>query len=320
MKNEKSTTFSYMKRREVHLLLFILLLTILLTAINSTFISATNIKDILLNVSYVIVASVGMNLILITGNIDISFGGMLAVLSLTAATLCEQGVHAAVYYPVTIVMGALLGMINGFVVTKLRVPAIITTLAMNQILRGGILVFTQGYWVTNLPRSWYNLGNASILGLQTPLFVALIVSIATILFMRYAPFARSIYAVGSNKDAAMLVGINADRVIWIVYIIAGAFVGLATMVYATRFTAVQSNAGVDFEMTCITAAIIGGTSTKGGTGTFLGTILGALLVGMIRTGLVLSHVSSYWEQAFIGMVILISVLISSYEDIRRGRE
>lgn len=305
--------------REFYLLLFIAFIVAAITIFTDGFLDPQNIEDMALNATYIIVASIGMNLIIITGNIDVSFGSILAVAALISANMCQAGLPATVYAPAALVIGAVLGALNGLLIAYCRVPAIIATLGMTQLLRGGIILFTQGYWVTNLPASFRSIGGGRLLGIPIPILVTVVAVILAAWLMQYFPFGRSIYAVGSNRHAAELAGINPKKVVLWVYILAGLFVGIATIIYATRFTAVQSNAGKGFEMVCISAVVVGGTNIDGGSGRIAGTVLGALLSSILTTGLIFLRVSSYWVQVVLGGLIIVAVLIGTNQDRRTAK-
>ncbi len=298
---------SILKNQQTILAAFIAALAIILGVTTDGFFTVSNLKDILLSISFVVVAAIGMTMIIVTGNIDLSFGSMLAVLALTGGNLAKAGVPMPICFTVVVILGAALGTVNGVLVTRFKVPSIIVTLGMMQIQRGAIILVTRGYWVHDLPRNFTALGTGKLLGVELPTIVAAVVLLLAIWFMYANPFARRVYAVGSNREAAVYAGIDVDRTVLAVFAIAGALVGVATMIYATRFITIQSNAGIGFEMTAITAAVVGGTNIMGGSGTILGTFLGALLVGVISNGLTFLKVSAYWEQAIQGILILIAV-------------
>ena len=316
------TLFSATKRfltKEAFVGIFLIMLVVFLNFTTVGFLTSQNILDILLDISFILVAAIGMTMIIITGNIDVSFGSILAVLALTAGQLAKAGVPVPVYFLIILVLGGILGGINGILITKFKVPSIIATLGMIQIHRGLIVVITQGYWIHELPPSFNYIGTGRLLGIQIPTLIAAVVVVIAWWFMKYSRFSRKIYAVGSNKEAARLAGINVNKVVLLVFIMAGVLVAIATMIYATRFITIQSNAGIGFEMVVITAVVVGGTNIMGGSGKIWGTVLGALLLGVIGTGLTFLKISSYWEQTFQGLLILVAVLggVSQYYKERK---
>lgn len=250
--------------RELTILAILILLTVVVSLVNPNFLAKQNIFDILVNSSYIAVAAVGMTLIILTANIDISVGSMLAVCSIAAGLLAKTGMPMVFVFLLTVIVGGLLGGINGALTAKFKIPSIIATLGMMTILRGVILWLTKGYWIQNLPASFRGLGTGAIIGIPIPIAVMVTVIVFFLLWLRYAQVGREIYAVGSNREAARLAGINVDRIVLLVFIISGALIGAATLIYATRFTVVQSNTGIGFELVVITAVVVGGTNIFGG--------------------------------------------------------
>jgi rhamnose transport system permease protein len=309
-----------MQSRESLIAVFLVILLIFLNFTTVGFLRAQNILDILVNISFVLVAAVGMTMIIITGNIDVSFGSMLAVLALSAGQLAKAGLPVPVYFLIILILGGVLGGVNGILVTKFKVPSIIVTLGMIQIHRGMIVAITKGYWIHEIPQSFNYIGTGKILGIQIPILIAALVAAVGCWFMRYSRFSRKIYAVGSNRDAARLAGIDTNKVVFSVFVMAGVLVAIATMIYATRFITIQSNAGIGFEMVVITAVVVGGANIMGGSGKITGTILGALLLGVIGTALTFLKISAYWEQTFQGLLILVAVLsgVSQYYKKRKA--
>lgn len=319
MQNGLLPALRKMQSRESFIAIFLVVLLIFLNFTTVGFLRVQNILDILVNISFVLVAAVGMTMIIITGNIDVSFGSMLAVLALSAGQLAKTGLPVPVYFTLILILGGVLGSVNGILVTKFKVPSIIVTLGMIQIHRGMIVAITRGYWIHEIPPSFNYLGTGKILGIQIPILIAALVAVASAWFMRYSRFSRKVYAVGSNREAARLAGINVDKTVFTVFLMAGVLVAVATMIYATRFITIQSNAGIGFEMVVITAVVVGGTNIMGGSGKISGTILGALLLGVIGTALTFLKISAYWEQTFQGLLILVAVLsgVSQYYKKRK---
>jgi ribose/xylose/arabinose/galactoside ABC-type transport system permease subunit len=294
--------------RELTILATLFLLTAVVSFVNPAFLDRQNIEDILVNSSYVAVAAVGMTLIILTANIDISFGSILAVCSIVAGLLAKSNVPIILVVAITVALGALLGGINGALTAKLKIPSIIATIGTMTILRGMILWLTKGYWVQDLPPDFRLLGTGRMFGIPIPVCAMFVVFGFFIIFLRYTQIGREIYAVGSNREAARLSGINVSRIVLLVFTLAGALIGLATMIYATRFTVIQSNAGIGFEFVVITAVVVGGTNIFGGRGTIVGTVLGVFLLGVTSTALTFLKVSPYWEQSVQGALILAAVV------------
>jgi len=282
---------------------------------NAQFLTPGNLSDIAVNAAYISVAAVGMTLVIVSGNIDISVGSILGVCATIAGELARSGQPVVVAFAVAILVGGLLGAVNGLLVAYANIPAIVVTLGMLSILRGGLILVTQGRWIEQLPTEFF-FSQRSTLGVPNPIWVMAGVVLLGALFMKYHPIGRAIYAVGNNAEAARLAGINPRSVRMFVFVVNGLLVGLASVLYASKFTAIQSNAGQGFELIVITSAVVGGVSILGGSGTVFGALLGALLLSLIGTVSIFLQVSPFWLQTVQGLLILLTVLI---DIVRRRR-
>ncbi len=302
-------------QQEVVVGLAIAVLILIGSLSNVQFLTPGNLSDIAVNAAYISVAAVGMTLVIVSGNIDISVGSILGVCATIAGELARSGQPVVVAFAVAILVGGLLGAVNGLLVAYAGIPAIVVTLGMLSILRGGLILVTQGRWIEQLPTEFF-FSQRDTLGVPNPIWVMTGVVILGALFMKYHPIGRAIYAVGNNAEAARLAGINPRSVRMFVFIANGLLVGLASVLYASKFTAIQSNAGQGFELIVITSAVVGGVSILGGSGTVIGALLGALLLSLIGTVSIFLQVSPFWLQAVQGLLILLTVLV----DILRRRQ
>ncbi|MDZ4770269.1 MAG: ABC transporter permease [Chloroflexota bacterium] len=306
--------------QETVLAFTIVFLSLAVGLINPNFISERNISDILYNSSYIAVAALGMSLVIVSGNIDISVGSLIGLLATIGGRLAigqaEGGYPEIVAFIVPIVIGVASGAVTGFFVAYLRVPAIVVSLGMLSILKGGLILWTGGEWIYNLPR-WFQFAQERPLGLPAPLFFMVILTILMALWMRYSATGRAIYAVGGNKEAARLSGLSEKRIIMTVFMINGFMVGIAALLFAGQFNAIQSTVPPGVELLIITAAVVGGVSILGGTGTVVGATLGAILIHIIPSAMIFANVSSYWRGAVQGLLILLTVLVDLY---RRRRQ
>lgn len=303
--------------QEVLLSVFLVVLVAILTVFRPDFLSRQSVASMLLDSSHLIVAAVGMTLVIVAGGIDISVGSMLAMCAVIGGILARDGAPPEVAMVAMIATGTLLGFVNGALVVWGGIPSIIVSLGMLSVLRGGVVLLTGGSWIQNLPDGFY-IGQRSVLGLPIPVLVAVVVLVAAALWMRYSPLGRQVYAVGANREAARLTGINVKRVQLMTFTVNGALVGLAALVFATRFSAIQTNAGVGFELQVITAAVVGGVSILGGVGTVLGAALGGLLLNVISKGMIFLRVSAYWLLAVQGALILLAVVVDIWRKRRLG--
>ena len=318
-RSASTTDTSWLERlnQETLLGIFLLVLVTILTLIRPDFLSGQSVTSILLDSSHLIVAAVGMTMVIVSGGIDISVGSMLAMCAVIGGILAREGYPVELAWLAMILTGALLGFVNGSLVIWGGIPSIIVSLGMLSILRGLVIVITGGSWIQNLPEDFY-LGQQSVLGVPVPIVVAVVVLAVAALWMRYSPRARQIYAVGANRSAARLTGINVKGVQMMTFLINGTLIGVAALIFTTRFGAIQTNVGRGFELQVITAVVIGGVSIMGGTGTVLGAALGALLLNVISKGMIFTHVSPYWLLAVQGALILLAVVADILRKRRLG--
>jgi rhamnose transport system permease protein len=290
--------------------------TVLLFSVQATnFATVGNWQDIATDVAAVVVCAVGQTMVVLTRNIDLSVG---SVVGLTAYVSSDTLAH---HHGVPIVMIALLavavglacGIGNGLLVTVGRVPAIIATLATLSIYRGVLFEITHGENVlaSDLPKGFLDFAAQKPAGLPSLAWIALGVAIAGSALLRWAPWARDFYAVGSNPEAARLAGIRVERRVLTAFAISGALAGLAGFMFAARFATVDAVAGRGFELDVVTAVVIVGVNVFGGSGTVLGATLGALLVATINNGFTLLRISEFWKIFFEGTAIVVAVTIDA---------
>jgi rhamnose transport system permease protein len=284
-------------------------------SLNRGFLEFGNFVDMLYNCSYIGVAAIGMTMIILCGHIDISIGAALGVCATVAGKLAVAGVPLGIVFPATILAGGIIGLVNGILVAYGRIPAIVTTLGMASILKGSLILSTGGRWIYGLPPG-FAISRTSFLGIPVPIFTLIVFGAVFALWLKYSAKGRELYAVGGNAEAARLSGISERQVTVRVFVMNGLLVGLAAILYATNFTAIQSNVAPGFELTVITAAVIGGVSILGGTGNVIGALLGALLLQTIGTALVFLHIRAEWFQTVQGSLILLTILL----DVFRRRQ
>lgn len=288
----------------------LLLLSALLALASPNFLTLTNIPIVLRNASFVGMVALGETLVVLVGGIDLSVGtaaGLSAIVG--ALMLTRLGLHPFVVIPLTAAFGMSLGIVNAFFVARLRLNPFIVTLASGEIFAGVILVITQGYPVRPLGSPFILFGQTALAGVPLPFLIFLGSGMALWWVLAKTKVGRNIYAVGGNREAAALVGIRVARIEMLVFALAGMFAALAGILYASRMDAAQPTVGEGWMLSAITAAILGGTSLRGGEGTIIGTIFGALLLTVLQNGTVLLNVSGYWERIIIGAVVLVAVLV-----------
>jgi ribose/xylose/arabinose/galactoside ABC-type transport system permease subunit len=229
------------------------------------------------------------------------------VLATLSGSLAVAGYPILVSWLVPLLVGALVTGFMGFLVAYLRIPSIVVTLGMLSILKGGLISVTGGAWITNLPEG-YALAQMRPLGVPMPIWFMVVLTVAAALWMRYTATGRAIYAVGGNAEAARVSGISRRRTIMTVFLIHGVFVGIASVLFATQLSVIQSTVPPNLELTIITAAVVGGVSILGGTGTVVGATLAAILLAAIGSSLIFVSISPYWLRAVQGVLILATVL------------
>ena len=302
-------------KRELSAALAYAALLVAVGLVAPSFFSAANVRDLALNNAPVLLIAIGMTMVILVGEIDISVGSQFAVCSVVAGWLAKSGMPIPLLLPCLLLIGAAMGAVNGLLVGWLRLPSIIVTLAMLVAWRDMLRWVTEGAWVQNLPENfqWFGLGQT--LGQSLIVVVALVVLVGFSWMLRNLGAGRAIYAVGSDAEAARLAGIEPRRVVFGVFVLMGALVGLAALLNAVRFSVVPSNAGIGLELKAVAAVVVGGTAITGGRGTLVGTLIGAALLGTIGTALTFAGINPFWEKAIQGGIIL-AALVS---DVALGR-
>lgn len=301
-------------------LIALLLLCIVLSILTDKFFTVENGLNVLRQVAVNTCIATGMTLIVLTAGIDLSVGSVLALCGALTAGLFKNGLEFAsadLYVDFTVLgailggllLGALLGWFNGFTVTKFNVPPFVATLAMLTIARGFTMLYTKGHPISNLGKDFALIGAGSFIGIPVPVWIALVVVLTAVFITQKTKLGRYIYAIGGNEQAAKLSGINIKKVKMNVYAMAGALAALGGIIVTARLDSAQPNAGVSYELDAIAAVVIGGTSLSGGKGSVWGTVMGAIIIGVLNNGLVLLNVSPFWQQVVKGGVILLAVII-----------
>ena len=282
---------------------------------NPNFLTFQNLINVVRQISINGILAVGVTYVLLTGGVDLSLGSLVALTGVVAACLAHPDQYPAIV-PVLagVAAGALCGAANGWVVTKGRVAPFVVTLGMMTIARGLALRISGGMPVSNLSKQFTWLGSGDLAGIPIPIVILSAIALLSHVFLKNVRLGRYIYAVGGNENAARAAGINVDAVKLFAYTVCGAMAGLAGVVLASRITTGQPNAGVGSELDAIAAVVIGGTSLSGGTGGVGGTVLGALLMGVITNGLDLLNVSSYYQQIAKGLIIVGAVWLDKHQE------
>lgn len=269
--------------------------------------SRENLTDLFLANVPVLIIAIGMTLVILTGQIDISVGSIFAVCGVAAGVFAKMGLPAPGASLAACFGGAILGALNGGLVAYLRVPSIVVTLAAMVALRDGLRWATQGAWIEDLPPGFQWLGFSQSSYPIVMLVVAGALILATAWGLRKLAVGRAVYATGSNSEAARLAGLDTRLYVFCVFSITGALTGLAAVLSSVRFNQIPSNSGLGLEMKVIAAVVVGGTAITGGTGSMLGTVLGVILLGAIGPALTFLGINAYWEKAIQGAIILAAI-------------
>ncbi|HDR9488252.1 TPA: ABC transporter permease [Burkholderia aenigmatica] len=291
----------------------LVLLCIALSFANQYFLTVGNIADILRQTAINGILAVGMTYVVLTAGIDLSVGSTLALAGIVSASLVT-GPHAvspALGLGAGLLVGMVAGAVNGLLVARLSIPPFVATLGMLSAARGLTYIYNDGMPVTDLPDGYLSIGTGAIAGVPVPIIVFAIVVVLFWFVLRYTTYGRYVYAVGGNAKSAKTSGISTGKIIFSVYVIGGLLAGLAGIILAARTTSALPQAGVSYELDAIAAVVIGGTSLSGGTGSLGGTVVGALLIGVINNGLNLLGVSSYYQQVVKGVIIVGAVLLDA---------
>lgn len=306
-------------------LIALFVLCLVLSFLSDKFFTSANIINVLRQVSVNVCIATGMTLIVLTGGIDLSVGSVLALCGAITAGLLKFGIKipsADLFIGFTIlgcilaalIVGSLLGFINGLAITKFKVPPFVATLAMLTIARGLTMLYTEGHPISNLGENFAGIGAGMFVGIPVPVWIAAFVVLLTAFITKETRLGRYIYAIGGNETAAKFSGIRINRVKMIVYSMGAALAALGGIIVTSRLDSAQPNAGISYELDAIAAVVIGGTSLNGGKGSVWGTVIGALIIGVLNNGLVLLNVSPFWQQVVKGGVILLAVIIDKMGD------
>ncbi|MBL3643031.1 ribose ABC transporter permease [Peribacillus frigoritolerans] len=292
-------------------LLALVLLFIVITVLNPSFMEPNNILNLLRQTSINALIAFGMTFIILTGGIDLSVGSILALSSALMAGMMVSGLDPILAILVGILLGAIMGVINGILVSKGKMAPFIVTLATMTIFRGLTLVYTDGKPITGIGDSvmFQMLGRGYFLGVPVPAVVMIIAFLILWFLLHKTSFGRKTYAIGGNERASRISGIKVDRVKVAIYGLAGTMAAIAGAILTSRLNSAQPTAGQSYEMDAIAAVVLGGTSLSGGKGRLFGTLVGVLIIGTLNNGMNLLGVSSFYQQVVKGAVILIAVLL-----------
>ncbi|MDK2897539.1 MAG: ribose transport system permease protein [Candidatus Atribacteria bacterium] len=320
-KERQPTLGTKIFRNQLITLIFILLAMVLFLGITtSTFLTATNIFNVLRAFSWIAIAAFGQSMVIIGGGIDLSSGSNMAFCGIVAAALLVAGYSVTLAVVIALVVGAAIGFLNGFMVSRTYLPPFIATLGMMSIIRGFCYGLTNGWPIRGLPQSFLFLGQTDISFLAwkipLPAIIMVVFAILSFILLEKTKLGYHVYAVGGNEYAASLSGISCGRVKLVVFTLSGLFAGLGGILMTSRLGVAAPTAASGYELDIIAAAVIGGVSLNGGEGSVWGALIGAALMQILRNALVLLGFPAYWQPSAIGAVIIGAVMIDQYRKRR----
>lgn len=281
---------------------------VLFSVLSDVFFTGENLSRILQNSAELAIVSIGMTMVIIMGGIDLSVGSALGICAIVVGNLLLSGANPVLIVLAPMLIGAFIGLLNGGLIARLRIPDIIVTLATMSIWRAAVFALLGGAWITGLPPVFSGILAKKTAGIPNVFILVLIMYVVFWYVMTFRPFGRHIYAIGTNEEAARLAGISVLRTRVMAYATIGVIVGVASILYTSRMGSVEMTVGADLALQSIAAVVIGGTAITGGRGSLVGTLAGVLFISVMRNGIVILGVPSLLEKAIIGTLILVSVM------------
>ncbi|MFV8252917.1 ABC transporter permease subunit [Aerococcus urinaeequi] len=292
-------------------MLALIVLIIFVSILSPSFLSLTNLMNLMRQVSTNALIAFGMTFVIITSGIDLSVGSTLALSSAIMAGMIVNGIDPLIAMTVSLIAGFVLGAVNGLLITKGKLVPFIATLATMTIYRGATLVLTDGKPITGLDETFIFqfMGRGYFFGIPFPIVITLVVFALLFVLLHKMSFGRKTFAIGGNEKASFIAGVKSNKIKIFVYSISGVLASLAGIILTSRLNSAQPTAGESYEMDAIASVVLGGTSMSGGKGRIFGTLIGALIIGTLNNGLNLLGVSTFYQQIVKGIVIIIAVLI-----------
>ncbi|MWQ06110.1 ABC transporter permease [Glaesserella parasuis] len=319
--------------RKMAALAWLILLVIFFSVTNDYFFTSNNIMTVGLQTSTIALIGIGATCVILTGGIDLSTGSVVALSGVAAAMIVNAGVPVPLGMVLGILVGGICGLVNGILVTQMKLPPFIATLGMMMVARGLALYVTNAAPVSGMPESFAALGNGALFkiveegpnglpkvvfaGIPYPVIIMIFITVLFTFALTKLKVGRYIYAIGSNEEAARLSGIKTNVVKIYAYVASGLLSGLTGVILASRLVTAQPNGGVAYELDAIASAVVGGTSLMGGVGTIPGTLIGSFIIGVLRNGLNMNGVSSFVQMIVIGLVIIVAV---SLDQLRQSKK
>lgn len=314
--------------------IFLLVLMAVFATLSPAFLKPLNLFNVMRQVSVYGLLAIGMTFVILTRGIDLSVGAIVALSGLAAAVVAKGGLESRFAvgadteaqgygWPLALLtacaVGTLAGLVQGFAITRLKVPPFVVTLGGMSAFRGLALLLSGGGPISGFDDGYRFLGQGMLGPVPVPVIIFLTAAVIAHVVLGHTRYGRRIYAVGGNPEAARLSGLDVDRLTLSVYVIIGFLAGLGSFVLSARLNSAEAVAGIGYELTVIASVVIGGTSLFGGVGTVFGTVIGTILIGVLLNGLQLNNVSSYIQQVIIGVIIVLAVAFDTFAKSRRRR-
>lgn len=315
---------AFLRKYAIVLILGFMILAMSLAS--DAFLKPNNLLNVVRQISVIGLLGMGVTMAIISTGIDLSSGSVLALAAVVAASLAQRPDWASAMWPqlaglplivpilAGLLVGAACGWFSGFLISSFRIPPFIATLGMMTAARGFALLYSDGRPISSLTDSYNFIGQGRVMGLPFPIIILAVMAIITSVILNNTKFGRYIYAIGGNEQAARISGIKIGRVKIGIYAYAGMLSGLAGVVLSSRISSGQPGLGTGYELDAIASAVIGGTSFSGGIGTIWGTLVGALIIGVLNNGLDLIGVSAYWQQIVKGGIIVVAIIIDELKN------
>lgn len=295
------------------MIIILCLLVVLMSIIAPNFLTKGNIINVFKQISFIAIVAMGVMCIIITTGIDLSSGSVIAMSSVVGASFAVEGQSVAMAFILALLVGVAVGAFNGTIIAYAKIPPFIVTLGTMTIVRGIALLYSGGKPISGLNQTFTWLGAGSVFGIPVPVILLIVVTVVTHFMLNNTKFGRHVYALGGNEHAAVISGINVRKIKILVYTYASFLAALAGIALTGRVQSGQPGLGTGYELDAIAAAVIGGTSQAvGGVGRATGTIVGALIIGVINNGMDMMSVSAYWQQIVKGAIIILAVILDQF--------
>lgn len=302
--------------QESGIFIALMILSLTIGLINPVFFKFANIMHVLKTSSYFFIPGIAITYVLVAAGLDLSIGSVLALGGVASGLALLAGIPIFLSILFGVAVGMFAGFVNGIIITKFKIPPLITTLGMMYLARGFVEVLTKGTPVYPLPAAFNVIGQKSFFGIPYVVIIAVILGIIGHIILTQTRFGRSIFAIGGNEETARLSGININKIKVIVYMLAGGASALSGIIISARVAAAQANAGVGYELRIISACIIGGTSMFGGKGSVLGSFIGAVFMAVVANGMILTKVSVFYQNIIFGIIIILAVGLDQWKRSR----